>query len=75
MRVRRLRMASGDAPCLTTLVASSALPLATASPELAEILGCPIFFKHEDDGTAPKFACRLMEVMSAPAAPAGGSEA
>jgi uncharacterized protein YecE (DUF72 family) len=26
-----------------------------------------VFFKHEDDGTAPQFARRLMEVMGAPA--------
>jgi uncharacterized protein YecE (DUF72 family) len=29
-----------------------------------------VFFKHEDDGTAPKFARRLIEVASAQAAPA-----
>jgi uncharacterized protein YecE (DUF72 family) len=29
-----------------------------------------VFFKHEDDGTAPKFALRLVQVMGAPAAPA-----
>ena len=29
-----------------------------------------VFFKHEDDGTAPMFALRLMRVMGAPAAPA-----
>ena len=29
-----------------------------------------VFFKHEDDGTAPQFARRLMQVMGAPAAPA-----
>ena len=30
-----------------------------------------VFFKHEDDGTAPKFALRLMEIIGASAAPAG----
>jgi uncharacterized protein YecE (DUF72 family) len=34
-----------------------------------------VFFKHEDDGTAPKFALRLMEVVGAQATRAGGSEA
>jgi hypothetical protein len=29
-----------------------------------------VFFKHEDDGTAPTFALRLMRVMGAPAEPA-----
>ena len=29
-----------------------------------------VFFKHEDDGTAPQFALRLMQVMGAQAAPA-----
>jgi hypothetical protein len=29
-----------------------------------------VFFKYEDDGTAPQFALRLMPVMGAPAAPA-----
>ena len=29
-----------------------------------------VFFKHEDDGTAPKFALRLMQVMGAQTAPA-----
>jgi hypothetical protein len=29
-----------------------------------------VFFKHEDDGTAPKFALRLMQVMGAQPAPA-----
>ena len=29
-----------------------------------------VFFKHEDDGTAPQFALRLLQVMGAPAAPA-----
>jgi hypothetical protein len=27
-----------------------------------------VFFKHEDDGTAPVFALRLMQVMAAEAA-------
>jgi hypothetical protein len=26
-----------------------------------------VFFKHEDDGTAPQFALRLMGIMCAPA--------
>jgi uncharacterized protein YecE (DUF72 family) len=34
-----------------------------------------VFFKHEDDGTAPTFARRLMQVMGAEAVPAGGSDA
>ena len=34
-----------------------------------------VFFKHEDDGTAPTFALRLMQVTGAQAAPAGGSDA
>jgi uncharacterized protein YecE (DUF72 family) len=34
-----------------------------------------VFFKHEDDGTAPVFAQRLMNVMGAAAPSAGGSEA
>jgi hypothetical protein len=34
-----------------------------------------VFFKHEDDGTAPKFALRLMQVVGAHAAPPGRSEA
>jgi uncharacterized protein YecE (DUF72 family) len=34
-----------------------------------------VFFKHEDDGTAPTFALRLMQVIGAQAAPAGGSDA
>jgi hypothetical protein len=25
-----------------------------------------VFFKHEDDGTAPQFALRLMQVVGAP---------
>jgi hypothetical protein len=29
-----------------------------------------VFFKHEDDGTAPQFALRLMQVMGAQPAPA-----
>jgi hypothetical protein len=29
-----------------------------------------LFFKHEDDGTAPQFALRLMQVMGAQTAPA-----
>ena len=28
-----------------------------------------VFFKHEDDGTAPKLALRLMQVMGAQTAP------
>jgi hypothetical protein len=46
-----------------------ARPVARASPELAQILGCSIIFKHEDDGTAPKFALRLIQVMGAQTAP------
>jgi uncharacterized protein YecE (DUF72 family) len=34
-----------------------------------------VFFKHEDDGTAPKFALRLMEVMGAQTTPTVRSEA
>jgi uncharacterized protein YecE (DUF72 family) len=34
-----------------------------------------VFFKHEDDGTAPRFALRLLQVAGAPAAPVRGSEA
>jgi uncharacterized protein YecE (DUF72 family) len=34
-----------------------------------------VFFKHEEDGMAPQFALRLMEVMGALAPPAGGSGA
>jgi hypothetical protein len=33
-----------------------------------------VFFKHEDDGTAPKFALRLMQVVGAQAVPAGRSD-
>jgi uncharacterized protein YecE (DUF72 family) len=29
-----------------------------------------VFFKHEDDGTAPKFALRLIQVMGEQATPA-----
>jgi uncharacterized protein YecE (DUF72 family) len=32
-----------------------------------------VFFKHEDDGTAPKFALRLMQVMGEQAAPPEGA--
>ena len=32
-----------------------------------------VFFKHEDEGTAPKLALRLMQVMGAQPAPAGRS--
>jgi uncharacterized protein YecE (DUF72 family) len=34
-----------------------------------------VFFKHEDDGTAPKFALRLMQVVGAQAGPPGRSDA
>lgn len=31
---------------------------------------CYVFFKHEDAGTGPRFAARLLEILAAPAAPA-----
>ena len=41
-----------------------------AAPEPLELRRCRIIFKHEDDGRAPTFARRLMQVMGPLSVPA-----